>query len=194
MTELILLRHGATLLNEKGAYCGRTDPPLSARGVAETKRAAKALRSFAPQHVYTSGLRRAVHSAQIVAPQAATVCEALRELDFGAFEGLTAEDAAQSMPQAWRGYLEHPLAFQFPGGESVPCFLLRAAQAVTQLAARHGGRRVLVVTHKGVILAALSRLLHGDLTHGFCYDIRPSGFARLIISGESAVLTQIYGV
>ncbi len=193
MTELILLRHGKTLCNEKGVYCGSSNPPLSPQGIAETKRAARLFEAIEPDIVYVSGSQRAVQTARIIVPRRPAVMQqTLREMDFGSFEGLHADEIAQRMPEAWQAYLSSPQTFEFPGGDSVPRFLEGAVKAVRQIAAQHDGQRVLVVTHKGVILAALSHLLHGDFQHCFCYDIRPSGFVRLRVFEDSSVMTQLY--
>ena len=193
MTELILLRHGKTAYNEKGVYCGSSNPLLSPQGIAETKRTAKHFEAIEPDAVYVSGSQRAVQTARIVTPRrSAVVMQTLREMDFGDFEGLCADDIERRMPQTWQAYLHDPLAFAFPGGDSVPRFLADASETVQELVSRHDDQRVLIVTHKGVITAALSHLLHGDFHHCFCYDIRPSGFVRLRVYDNSSIMTQLY--
>lgn len=193
MTELILLRHGKTALNEKKVYCGSSDPPLSAQGIIETERTAEHLKAFEPNGVYASEKQRARQSAQIVAPHMpVSAVPALCELDFGDFEGLSADEIARRMPDEWQAYLDDPYGFHFPNGDSVNGFLQRSSKAVRQISERHQGQRILVVTHKGVITAALSYYLHGDLKAAFHYDIRPSGFARLKIFDDICVLTQLY--
>ncbi len=193
MTELVLLRHGKTAFNEKGVYCGSINPPLSPQGIAETKRTAKHFEALEPDAVYVSSSHRAVQTARIIAPRRpAIVQQTLREMDFGSFEGQSADEIAQRMPEAWQDYMNNPQSFTFPGGDNVARFLANAYEAVRQIAAQHDGQRVLIVTHKGVIIAALSYLLHGDFQHCFCYDIRPSGFARLRLFEDASVMTQLY--
>jgi alpha-ribazole phosphatase len=193
MTELILLRHGKTPLNEKKVYCGRSNPPLSAEGILETEQTAKQLQAFDPDCVYASDKQRTQQSARIVTPHMpVTTVPALHELDFGDFEGLGADEICREMPNEWQAYLDNPYGFHFPSGESVQGFLTRSSEAVRQIAQQHQGQRILIVTHKGVITAALSYYLHGDLSHTFHYDIRPSGYARLKIYHDFCVLTQLY--
>lgn len=193
MTELILFRHGKTVLNEKKVYCGSSDPPLSAQGIEDTTHTAKLLELYAPDCVYSSEKQRALQTAQIVMPnRPVTRVPALCELDFGDFEGLNADEISRRMPDEWQAYLNDPYGYCFPNGECVPGFLKRSSEAVMQIAKRHQGQRILIVTHKGVITAALSYYLHGDFKAAFHYDICPSGFARLNITGEFCVLTQLY--
>ncbi len=193
MTQLILLRHGKTKLNEKKVYCGSSDPALSALGMKETEHTAKHLKAFVPDCVYTSERQRALKTAQIVAPNMpVTTVPALCELDFGDFEGLDADEISRRMPDEWQAYLNDPHGYCFPNGDSVPGFLKLSSEAVTQIVKRHQGQRILIVTHKGVIMAALSYYLHGDISHTFHYDIRPSGFAKLNIFNDFGILTQLY--
>ncbi len=193
MTQLILLRHGKTELNEKKVYCGSSDPALSVQGIIETERTANCLIAYTPDCLYTSERQRALKTAQIVMPNMpVTTVPALCELDFGDFEGLDANDIARRMPDEWQVYLGDPYGYCFPNGDCVSDFLKRSSEAVRQIVKRHQGQRILIVTHKGVITAALSYYLHGDLSHTFHYDIRPSGFAKLNISDDFCVLTQLY--
>ncbi len=193
MTELILLRHGKTALNEKKVYCGSSNPSLSAQGIKETKRTAELLNAFEPDCVYASEKQRALQSAQIVVPDMpVSAVSSLCELDFGEFEGLGADEISHRMPDEWQAYLDNPYGFRFPSGDSVSCFLQRSSEAVRQISKRHQGQRILIVTHKGVITAALSSYLHGNLKATFQYDVRPSGFARLKIFQDISVLTQLY--
>jgi len=192
VTELVLVRHGATELNLSGRYCGRLDPPLAEPGRAAVRKTARQLAGFLPERVYCSPALRAKETAAIIAPDVPAVeLPALREMDFGAFEGLVADEIERRMPEVWQAYMTDWLHFTFPQGDSVQEYLAGAANIIRAIIdeALDGG--VLIVSHKGFIMAALSALLHGDSTHLFCYDIRPAGFARLTIAGGSPVLTQL---
>ena len=109
-----LLRHGMTACNAEGRYQGRLDVPLSPEG-------AKALRAaeFAPETVYVSPLRRAVQTAQILFPTSdLETVEDLAEIDFGDFDGRTADEMAgdpayrawvERLPRLGGAGLQHPL-------------------------------------------------------------------------------------
>ncbi len=173
------MRHGHTGANEAHTFCGRLDPPLSPQGEAAARDAAKAAGGEFTR-VFASGALRARQTAQIVCPKMqAEVLPGLREIDFGRFEGLDADQIAQRMPMPWAGYLDDPMHFVFPGGDDAWEYLKGAEETALALAKREG--RILAVSHKGFITAALSVLLHGDVSHMFRYDIRPAGFARLRI-------------
>lgn len=91
--RISILRHGRTEANEKGIYIGKTDLPLSEAGKAQLKELYETHEYPKVQKVYTSPLERAVQSAEILFPdRELTEVDDLREMDFGIFEGLKAED------------------------------------------------------------------------------------------------------
>ena len=190
MTELILLRHGQTAANETHIFCGRLDPPLSPQGEEAVRNTAQVL-SADFDRVLTSDALRATQTAQLVCPDAKPeMLTALREIDFGDFEGLGADEIQRHMAEPWARYIGDPQGFVFPGGDDAAQYLRKAAKTAFTIV-QGGEGRVLVVSHKGWIAAALSVLLHGDASHMFRYDIRPAGFARLSITDGFAVLTQL---
>ncbi len=95
-----LLRHGMTADNALGRYQGRRDTPLSPEGVRALRPA-----DFSPATVYVSPLRRAVQTAQTLFPAAALVTVGdLAEMDFGDFDGKTADEMAED--PAYRAWVE----------------------------------------------------------------------------------------
>ncbi|MFP9025997.1 histidine phosphatase family protein, partial [Pseudomonas aeruginosa] len=73
-----------------------------------------------------------------------------------------------------------PYAFTPPGGEPLSEFEARVLAAQRRLRQRHAGRRVLLVTHGGVIRLLLAcarglpreRLLQVDVGHGALFGLR----------------------
>ena len=190
LTELIMMRHGQTEANIKRIYGGRIDLPLAEEGKQEAARTAKRLPAF--DYVYASDMLRTQQTAQIVAPKADIKYNAaLREMDFGDYEGLSADEIQARMPGSWQRYLVDHQTFTFPNGSNVEEFVSKAAETVKSIAVAHDEKSVLVVTHKGFILSVLSKCLHGDSAHLFHYDIRPGGFLRLHIEEGFAVLKQL---
>ena len=185
---MILMRHGETAANEAHIFCGRLDPPLSPQGEAQTRRTAQML-SGPFDRVLASPALRARQTAQIVCPNMQPeILPALREIDFGEFEGFTADELQSRMPEAWARYMSDPLNFVFPDGDDAAHYLRDAEQTAWALTQEQG--RVLVVSHKGFLTAVLSALLHGDTSHMFHYDIAPAGAVAISVSGGFAVLRQ----
>ena len=149
-----LLRHGMTTCNAEGRYQGRLDVPLSPEG-------AKALRAadFAPETVYVSPLRRAVQTAQILFPAAALVTVGdLAEMDFGDFDGRTADEMAED--PAYRTWVEQGCSTRCPNGETRAEFCdrsCRAFAALVEQAAAEGRESLAIVAHGGTLRAVMER-------------------------------------
>lgn len=106
--------------------------------------------------VYSSDLKRASETAQIIA-NACNLPEvikhpALRERHIGELQGLTLRDAAKLKPLAYRIFTSHNRDQEIPGGgESHNQLYDRCTFFLESIAEKHMGKRVIVVTHGGVI-------------------------------------------
>jgi histidinol-phosphate/aromatic aminotransferase/cobyric acid decarboxylase-like protein/broad specificity phosphatase PhoE len=123
---VLLIRHGATPLNEARRFQGWIDASLSEAGRREVEALAQGWETrFGPRptRVWTSDLARAVETARLLFPRARHLPDPrLRELNFGAFEGRTADEAAREDPGAWEGWLADPDGAPPPGGEGLAHF------------------------------------------------------------------------
>lgn len=143
MTTLLLARHGETDWNLEGRWQGWADPPLNDTGRSQALALAEQLRSTPFDAVYSSDLKRAHETAEILAAPhgvAVVVDRDLREIDVGSWSGLTRAEIAERFPGGSR-----------PDGETHDQHARRVRAAVTRIARGHTGGRVLVVTHGGTI-------------------------------------------
>jgi probable phosphoglycerate mutase len=163
MRRIWLLRHGSTPSSEQGKFLGWKDEDLSHAGRAEVSALRPKISDLAPDHVWSSDLRRAVETARLVIGEP-SIDRRLRELDFGDLEGQTWEQT----PPALRRALERFDGFSAPAGESVDQMRTRVRQFVAEL----GPGRHLLVTHGGVI-----RLLMREL--GDTRGVRPGELVEL---------------
>jgi alpha-ribazole phosphatase len=161
-TRLFLCRHGEPAESVRERIYGALDVGLSSRGAEQAKLLALALAGEPLVAVYSSPQRRALDTARWIAAEhdgATWEHAALREIDFGAFEGLRHDEAAERHPDLYRTWLEQPARVRFPGGESYAEVRARAAGALTEILERHEGRSLAVVAHGGVIRALLADCL-----------------------------------
>lgn len=160
--ELVLVRHGETVGQSSIRLHGATDVALSPVGLAQIEAVAAALRDEPLTAVFASPLRRSRVAAEIVAgaqarPPAVEVVAEFREVDFGAWEGLTFEEVAERDPEGLRRFQAEGQDFAYPGGELRRSFWERVqAAALRSLAPARG--RVAAVLHKGVIKATIAAL------------------------------------
>ena len=141
MADLYLVRHGQTELNVQNILQGWRDSPLTARGrkQALATRAAFEDRGVTFDHVYSSPLGRARHTAGLIVGEGQPVelVDALREWHLGSLEGTSNRE----MPaQPWGDY---PVVF---GGESESELRARMVAALSRIMARPRHDRVLAVS------------------------------------------------
>jgi broad specificity phosphatase PhoE len=125
----------------------------------EARALADALRRLPLKAVYTSPLARALETAQTVAHAhglVATPVDDLREIDFGAVEGLGFDELPEDLQSR---LLHEPTQVRFPGGESYAELKDRICGAVDRIVARHPAETIAAISHAGSIRAALAAWL-----------------------------------
>ena len=193
--ELILVRHGETVGESSVRLYGATDVALSELGARQVERAAAALRPEPFDAIVVSPLSRSRRSGELLAAgreptPALRVVEAFREIDFGAWEGWTFDEARARDPESYARWGQDGLEFRFPGGESRRGFLQRVRAASSDAVFPSGGR-TLAALHKGVIkivIATLTGLEHEDAARlpvalGGYYRLRHDGARWRLIGG-----------
>lgn len=155
MTRLCLVRHGETAWNAERRLQGHLDVPLNEIGREQARATAEALAAHAFGAVYCSDLVRARATAEatgIRIGRTPTTLTGLRERHYGAFQGLTYDEADARFPQAYARFLGREIDFALPeGGESLRAFSRRVSVTLDEIVNRHVGERILIVTHGGVL-------------------------------------------
>jgi alpha-ribazole phosphatase len=161
-TLIFLLRHGEVVDAETHRFIGHMDVPLSQHGEQQCIELARTLREVTLAAVFSSDLRRARRSAEIIAaPHGLVPIEipALREMSMGRWDGLTAAEIQECEPATFAAWMARVGDFPFPEGESVPDLLARAWPAFASIVDHHAGRAVAVVAHGGTNRALLCHAL-----------------------------------
>ena len=155
--KIYLIRHGLTEYNAQRRYQGRSDLPLS-----ESGRKALLSSGKTPDTVYVSPLRRARETASVLFPASEQfVLPDLTEMDFGIFEGRTADEmeADPVCGPAYRTWVEGMCTGRCPGGEDLAGFIERSVRAFLQAAElTHGAGDMYIVAHGGTQMALLKAL------------------------------------
>lgn len=166
-TTLIIVRHAETTWNREKRMQGTTDTTLSDVGQAQAQALARRLASETFTALYSSDLSRARDTARAIARlsrRELTLEPRLRERAFGVFEGLTADEIRARYPAEYACFASRDPDYEVPGGESARGFMGRCLGCLAEIAGRHAGEDIVVVTH-GLVLDALYRAAH-DLDHG----------------------------
>jgi broad specificity phosphatase PhoE len=164
--DIYLVRHGTTTMNVSNRYRGRRDVPLDAQGYQDAVDAARALSSTGLSAVYTGPLRRTIATAQIIADEALVpdlrILHGLNNLDYGAWEGLTSDEASVYDPVAFELYRIAPNRAACPVGERLTAAQERMMDALQLIGERHRGEAVAAVTHAVMIRLAVAGLMKVD--------------------------------
>jgi alpha-ribazole phosphatase len=193
MTRVLLIRHAEPDEDARGRCYGRLDVGLSPTGLASAERLAESLRAVELDAVYVSPRLRAVQTAAALGGSR-TIDDRLRELDFGRFEGRTYDEIEREQPEFFRSWMETPTLVQFPGGESYAELRQRVTAAVDEIVAANDRRTVALVSHGGVIRAALAVALGLPDDRAFALDV---GYARVSVVdwfGGTQVVRLVNGV
>lgn len=159
MTTFVLVRHGETDWNREGRWQGHADPPLNETGRRQAHEVAERLAEMPLDAIYSSDLRRALETAEIVGARKGMTprpMASLREVDVGSWSGLTRTEIAERSP----GMDAHD-------GETHDEHGTRVRDELRRLLAAHPGGRILLVTHGGslrqILRAAKSPRAEGDV-------------------------------
>jgi probable phosphoglycerate mutase len=164
-TRLYLVRHGATELTAEDRFSGATDVPLSEEGQRQVRALAQRLADEPIDAVYASPMGRTVETARILAephPVELRVDSALREIDYGRWEGKTRTEIEAQYGDEYEDWQEDPLTVAPRGGESGVQVLARALPVIREIVEQHAQGSVLVVCHKGTNRLLISSLLGFD--------------------------------
>lgn len=161
---LYLVRHGTTTMNIENRYRGRRDIPLDAQGYQDAVDAARFLGPRGISAVYTGPLRRTIATAQIIADAAGVpdirMLHGLINLDYGAWEGMTAEEAAMYDPVAFNRYRTSPIECVCPNGERLNQAQERMLEALRLMGGRHAGESIVAISHAVMIRLVMASILN----------------------------------
>lgn len=181
LRRLVLVRHGESTGNSRERLIGSGDPELSEEGARQVRALGRTLGGQVLDLVVASPKRRAWQAARLIADgQPVRLEHALREIDFGRWEGKTLAEVEASDPTRFKAWREAVSSFEYPGGEPRQAFRDRVAEGLARIEAS-GATAAVVVTHKGVI-----RTLVEQLT-GEAIDRDRPGL------GEAVILTRVDG-
>ncbi len=162
MSRLLLVRHGETEQNNSNRYWGHSDIDLSDTGLRQAELLRDRLNSEKIDFIYTSDLKRAYKTAQIIAEKSdilVTTCPELREIDFGNIEGLTFNEINRLYPEVARMWIEQDPGLAYPGGESLAEFDERVQLFKKRLEIYTEEQTILIVTHSGVLSTLICQFL-----------------------------------
>lgn len=153
--RLFLIRHGETELNKKHIIQGQIDSPLTELGIKQAYEAGEKAKDLNIDILISSDLGRTKHTAEIISKvsgiQIKRFDPVFRERDFGKIEGMSGTDLRKTYPQYVTDKNVFILEHDFPTAEPIKDFYNRIINGIKALMNEFGGKKVLLVGHKGVL-------------------------------------------
>ncbi len=181
--QIFLLRHGETRWNREGRCQGSSDIELNELGRRQAGEVAEHLSRRRIDAVYSSDLRRARQTAEIVGGPhdvAVRIEPDLRELDHGEMEGLTFVEVRERFAELIEQWRSRPVAVNLPGGERLLDLDRRVWSALDRIVESHDdGDAIVVVSHSFPILSVLCRISRTPLNEYRTFHLKPCDFSHV---------------
>ncbi len=188
-TVIDLIRHGEPVGGSR--FRGNSiDDPLSEKGWQQMWDAVDGDSPW--QHIITSPMRRCHAFSHALSEKKNIPFETasgLKEVGFGAWEGLTREEVKQQREEEYNAFYQDPVNNRPGGSERFDEFVERVAEVYKQLVHLYRGEHVLVVTHAGVIRALLIHALNEEPVAMYKTKIDNASITR-IRHGENHITAE----
>jgi len=172
MTELILIRHGETVWNVEKIYRGRADVDLDKVGIKQAELLGKYLSNWELEAIYSSPLKRALATANIIARYhkiGVYIANGLIDFDYGEWQSLSEQEVRKSYPALLDKWHNNPHEVRMPGGESLADVRERAAGIVDDVLSKYEGS-VVLASHRVVNKVLICSLL--GLDNSYFWNIK----------------------
>lgn len=155
---IYIIRHGQTVMNQRHVLQGRSDAALNDAGIEQARRAAAGLCGISFDRVFTSPLKRAIQTAEIIAPEVAPIVDdRLIEMDYGPYEGADLNHLPPEILTFFSDFVHNPA----PGGmEPLASVVERAGAFLEDI--RGIGGNILISTHAIAMKGILEYLTPGS--------------------------------
>jgi ribonuclease H / adenosylcobalamin/alpha-ribazole phosphatase len=184
-TFIYFVRHGETVLTptRKFSGTGALDPELMQDGLDQAELVAEEAVKLGAEVLIASPLNRTRQTAEAIARTTGLEIifdEAWYELSFGSWDGKSIEEVKEEEPDAYQAWL-NSTAYAPGGGESWDQATVRIEEALEKLVAEYPGKKIIVVTHNGVIKTAVRLAIGAPAEAVFHVDAAPCSISSISI-------------
>lgn len=191
---MILIRHGSTDWNIQDRFQGQSDIPLNEIGLQQANALSRRLKNENINAIYSSDLKRAQETAQIIAKyhQDQTVLDPkLREIDFGDWEGLTYKDIQQREPDRLAAWNSDMLNVSPPGGETLSQLCEWVMSYFDKMKHVHNDETIVVVAHGGPLRVLLCQALNLSPDRYWQFCLATASYSELNVYSKGAILNTL---
>ena len=194
MTRLLLVRHGLTDWNAAQRFQGQRDIPLNETGQRQAAALGERLAGEPLQAIYASDLQRAQATALAIAARHSCPFVAeprLREISFGAWEGLTYAEITARDPAGLAAWEEDILENAPPGGETLNQLAGRVQTVMDELLRAHAGETLLLVAHGGPLQVLLCLAMGLPPEKYWQFHLSPGSLSEIAVYPQGAIVNLL---
>ena len=185
-TRFLFVRHGQTELSRDDVFCGATEAALTEFGQKQAQLLATRLGHETINVLFCSPQGRALATAApIAAVQSLEIhqCDALREMNFGLWEGRTRRELLLVYPYEYEAWEHGSWMLQLPGGETLQEVIARAVPCVVEALSNHAGQTIAFVGHKSTLRLLIGHMLDMSLAASRNLRLDPASLTEVRITG-----------
>ena len=183
MTNTIyIVRHGQTEWNLLGKTQGHGNSDLTPKGIEQAELLADSMTKYPIDYIYSSDLGRAYQTAEIIVNKLnieVEKTEALREMNFGTWEGRIIKDIIEEDPELYKMWRNEPHLAKIPQGETLSQIKERTDAFIKEINEKYDGKHIVLVTHSLCARIMLLSFLDSDVKN--IYRINQANTALNII-------------
>ena len=185
-TFIYFVRHGETVLTPQRKFSGTgaLDPELMQDGLDQAELVAKECAKLGAEVLIASPLNRTRQTAEAIARTTGLEIifdEAWYELSFGSWDGKAIEEVREEEPDNYQAWINSSSYAPPGGGESYDDASIRIEEALEKLVAEYPGKKIIVVTHNGIVKTAAKLAVGGPNDAVFHMDATPCSISSISI-------------
>lgn len=196
ITSIVFVRHGDTKATEEGLLYTDPQAPLTQKGVSQAHALAIHLSKLEFDELLSSPSQRVLSTAEVVSKSTdkpINIIDGLNEWSVGEWEGRSYLDIKKRDPDLYHKWSKNPIENAPPGGESISQMCLRVSNQIETIISQYAGKRLVLVTHAGIIRSAITKALQMPEQNFWRTNIHTGSLTKIDFS-PSFALVQYLGL
>ncbi|MDK2587375.1 histidine phosphatase family protein [Romboutsia sedimentorum] len=194
MTKLILVRHALTTDNQDNKLSGHIDSVVSEIGKKQIDKLTTYLEKVDIDKIYTTTSSRTKDTVQKIANLKKINIiqkEALKEISFGDFEGITFEKIKKNHPKEFQDMIDKGYEYKYPNGESLIDSYKRVANEISEIIIDNKDKTILICSHGGTIRNIITYLISNSYEYHWNFKIDNASVTILEVENGFTVVNTM---
>jgi len=195
MKKLILVRHAITDDNELAKLSGHIDSRVSEEGKIQIEKLTDYLKSEKIDEIYTTTSSRTKDTVKYLAEINKIdiqESEALREINFGDFEGKDFKEIQKNYPDEFNKMINEGYEYKYPNGESlIECYERVSKEIKLILEDAQNNSTILICSHAGTIRNILTCLISDTFEYHWNFKIENASVSIVEVDNGFAVIDKL---